>query len=516
MARSFNTAGHCRAEYDYMLRPADRLPGVAALVDAQKYFVLHAPRQSGKTTALLALAQELTASRQYVAVLVSMEVGAGFPHDPGRAEMAMLESWRWAARTQLPADLMPPPWPDAAAGSRVAAALATWATAARLPLVVFLDEVDALQDDTLVSVLRQLRDGYRNRPGGFPWSLALIGLRDIRDYRVAEGADGRLGTASPFNIKVESVTLENFSRDDVAALYRQHTDDTGQVFTPSAIDRAYELTGGQPWLVNALARQAVEVLVPDRAVTITPAVMDQAKELLIQRQDTHLDSLAERLREPRVRRILEPMLAGTALPEVPQDDIRFVIDLGLVRLDDRGGLVVANPIYREVLARVLATTPRASLPLIAPTWLTADGRIDIERLLDAFLTFWRRHGQALLGSAPYPEIAPHLVMMAFLDRVANAGGTLEREYAIGSGRMDLCMRYGADTFAFELKVWRDGRPDPLAEGLEQLDGYLSGLGLATGWLVIFDRRSDQGPIEERTTATEAVTPAGRRVTVVRG
>ena len=100
--------------------------------------------------------------------------------------------------------------------------------------------------------------------------------------------------------------------------------------------------------------------------------------------------------------------------------------------------------------------------------------------------------------------------------MANAGGTLEREYAIGRGRMDLCLRYGPDTLAIELKVWRDGERDPLHEGLAQLDGYLSGLGLDTGWLVIFDRRSGLPPIGERTECVAAITPGGRAVTVIRG
>jgi hypothetical protein len=87
--------------------------------------------------------------------------------------------------------------------------------------------------------------------------------------------------------------------------------------------------------------------------------------------------------------------------------------------------------------------------------------------------------------------------MAFLHRVVNGGGTLDREYAIGSDRMDICLRYGKVTLGMELKVWRDKRPDPLVKGLEQLDSYLARLGLATGWLVIFDQRSNQPAIEER-------------------
>ena len=124
-------------------------------------------------------------------------------------------------------------------------------------------------------------------------------MRDVRDYKVASGGSERLNTSSPFNIKTDSLTLESFSPEDVAALYRQHTDETGQIFTDAAVEHAFYLTQGQPWLVNALARQVVETVAPDPATAVTPAHFDAAKEILIQRQDTHLDSLAERLREPR-------------------------------------------------------------------------------------------------------------------------------------------------------------------------------------------------------------------------
>jgi hypothetical protein len=179
--------------------------------------------------------------------------------------------------------------------------------------------------------------------------------------------------------------------------------------------------------------------------------------------------------------------------------------------------VIANPIYREVVPRVLANAPQDSLPYIAPTWLTPDGKMATDKLLEAFLAFWRQHGEPLLKSAPYHEIAPHLVMMAFLHRVVNAGGTIEREYAIGTRRMDLCVRYGKVTLAMELKTWRDTdkKADPLYEGLKQLDSYLAGLGLETGWLVIFDQRSDLPDIGERLTTEPATTPAGRGVIVVR-
>ena len=515
MARWFNTTGPCDTEIHYTVTSSNRLPNLERFIAQRNYFVLHAPRQVGKTTAMLALAKQLTDSGQYAALVVSAELGAPFSHDPGAMELALLNSWRGNANMYLPEDCQPPPWPESSAGQRIEAALNAWSQSIPRPLVLFIDEIDTLQDAALISVLRQLRNGFRSRPHGFPQSVALIGLRDVRDYKVASGGSNRLTTSSPFNIKAESITMRNFTAAEVAELYQQHTDETGQVFSTAATGLVFELTDGQPWLVNALARQLVEVLAPDSAITITPDLVQQAKEILIKRQDTHLDSLAERLQEQRIKTIIEPMLAGLPLPVTSNDDRQYLVDLGLLKRSQAGGLVVTNPIYREVLVRFLVQGSQDSLPMISPTWLTAEGKLNIKALLDAFLVFWRQHGEPLLNSAAYHEIAPHLVLMAFLHRVVNGGGMLEREYAIGSDRMDLCLRYGDVTLGIELKVWRDKKADPLEQGLEQLERYLARLGQDNGWLVIFDRRAQALPIEDRL-ATETIQSNGKRsITVIR-
>ena len=515
MTKWFNTAGPCKPDIHYTLTTNERLPQLKRLIDQQNYFVIHAPRQTGKTTAMLTLAQELTASGKYTAVLLSLEVGAVFPHEPGTAQRAILDEWKQSVKFHLPANLQPTTWPEVGTGS-LGTFLSTWATDSPLPLVVFLDEIDALSDETLISVLRQLRSGYPRRPQGFPQCVALIGMRDVRDYKVASGGSDRLNTSSPFNIKVRSLTLNNFTLEDVKSLYEQHTQATGQIFTPEAINHAYDLTQGQPWLVNALAKEVTEYLAEDVNIPITVDLINQAKDILIQRQDTHLDSLAERLREDRVKAIIQPMLAGEELGNVPDDDLRYVLDLGLCKRDRGGGIEIANPIYKEVFPKTLANVTIASLTSVQPTWLTPTGKLDAVALLNSFLDFWRQHGEPLFKSTPYPEIAPHLVLMAFLHRVVNGGGSLEREYAIGSGRMDICLRYGDVVLGMELKVWKQGKPDPLPKGLVQLDKYLSGLNLDTGWLVIFDRRPDLPPISDRTTTEITLSPQGRNITVIRG
>jgi hypothetical protein len=203
-------------------------------------------------------------------------------------------------------------------------------------------------------VLGQLRDGFQYRPEGFPASVVLCGLRDIRDYKAASGGDpSRLGTSSPFNISVESLWIGDFTAADVAELYGQHTAETGQAFTPAALEQAFILTQGQPWLVNALAREVIEKMRVQPPVRITAAHIDQAAEQLIMARATHLDSLAAKLAEPRVQRIIAPLIAGEALTNVDQtynDDVSYVRDLGLIA--PRSPVAIANPIYREVIVRV--------------------------------------------------------------------------------------------------------------------------------------------------------------------
>jgi hypothetical protein len=523
--KKFNTAGPCDPERHYMLPPEARLPEVRGLIDDGSYFVVHAPRQTGKTTTLRAFAASLSAEGRVAALCFSCETGAAAGDDYAAAQRAVLGDIRDAARAALPPALWPPdPWPAEAPERLLSTALDAWARQCPRPLVLLFDEIDALRGAGLATVLQQLRAGFARRPAAFPAAVVLCGLRDVRDYKAASGGDpSRLGTSSPFNIKVKSLRLGDFGEADVRALYDQHTSATGQPFTDEALAQAFALTQGQPWLVNALVREVVEEIGVPPPTPITAEHIDEAKERLILARQTHLDSLVARLQEPRVRRIIEPLLAGTAHGgDTYDDDSQYVRDLGLITL--KRPPRIANPIYREVIVRVLATAAEDAVDAEPRAFVQANGRLDLPRLLEGFAAFWREHGEVLAAGMSYHEVAPQLVLMAYLQRVVNGGGYVDREYGVGRGRIDLLVRWpyrGADggrewqRAALELKVWAPGRPDPLARGLAQLDEYLARLGLDAGVLVVFDRRAEAAPIEERTRFEAARTDAGRAVTVLR-
>ncbi|WP_239311426.1 ATP-binding protein [Frankia sp. Cj3] len=499
MTRWFNTAGPCDPALHYMIPASARLPDVPGLVARHGYFVVHAPRQTGKTTTLRTLAQELTATGRYAAVLTSCEPGRPWAEDVAAAERAILRTLGDKTADALPAELRPPAWPEAPAGAVLSSGLTAWSRVCPRPVVLFLDEIDALEGRTLISVLSQLRSGATERPANFPMSVAICGLRDLRDChprnrfaipRVPGTASGgnanRLGGPSPFNIIVKSLRLGNFTPHEIGELYGQHTADTGQPFTDRAVERAFELTDGQPWLVNALANEIIVEMAVTPPTPITAAHVEKAAERLIQARATHLDSLVDKLNDPRVRAIIEPLITGTPPTQRPKnDDIQYVRDLGLLAQD--APVRPANPIYNEVIVRALTDgvleyatdvpQPRA--------YVLPDGRMDFTRLLTEFAAFWTANGDILVSQQIYHEAAPHLVLQAYLQRVVNGGGTVLREYGVGRGRLDLLVTWpyrgpeGAGAVqrqALELKVRAEGDADPLGSALVQLDGYLDRLG----------------------------------------
>lgn len=310
MPRHFNTTGPCDEARHYMLPAEARLPDLVPWVERQLYFVVHAARQTGKTTAMRAFAKRLR-ERGYVAVWATLEESQGRT-GIADAEPTWLGALWSAAEDSLPPELCPPPRESVAneqVGQRLRMYLRAWAAKVSAPLVLLLDEADIVSGPALVSLLRQLRAGFMDRGlGQFPVSVGLIGMRDLRDY-LTQAKDGSpVNPGSPFNIKPGSLTLRNFTREEVATLYAQHTADTGQAFTPEAVERAHWWTSGQPFLVNALAAICVDELVPDRSQAISAAEIDAAKEALVLARTTHLDALGQRLKEPRVAAVLEERL----------------------------------------------------------------------------------------------------------------------------------------------------------------------------------------------------------------
>jgi hypothetical protein len=501
-----------------MIEAASRLHGVERLIDTKQYFVIHAARQSGKTTYLKDLARRLNASGEYYALYCSLEIAQGI-NDPKDGIPSIVKKIKYAVdMSEIPSKNGFAESADYADYANVLnKELSIFCRQLDKPLVILFDEADCLSEGTLITFLRQLRDGYVNRAEiPFVHSLALVGMRNIRDFkaRVRPERD-TLGSASPFNIVTESLTLKNFTQDEICALYRQHTDETGQFFDEGAVELVHEQTQGQPWLVNAIAREVVEKqLGGDYARAVTAAMVEKAIQTIILRRDTHIDSLLERLKEERVRRVIEPIIMGEDYIDQLSDDYQYVRDLGLIREYDDKQLEPASPIYAEVIARTLTYNMQNVLTRNDNTYqlprYMKDGRIDMDCLMRDFQQFWRENSDIWLQRFDYKEAAPHLILMAFLQRVINGGGQILREMAAGRGRLDLCVVYGGWKYPIEIKLRRGEKTR--VQGVEQTLRYMDVYGAAEGWLAIFDR--SEGKSWDEKIFMEKETLGDKTVTVV--
>ncbi len=538
MSRFFNTTGPVVKGDHYRIEPLERadLAGLLALVREKRYFALHAPRQTGKTSALLALQERLDADG-YRCVYANVEVAQTAREDVLRAMRAVLAQVALDARLKLRDGFLDEIWPDLLERSGpdqvLVEVLTRWAESDARPLVLLLDEIDALVGDSLLAVLRQLRAGYPQRPRGFPQSVVLCGVRDVRDYRIRSSSSREMiAGGSAFNIKARSLRLGDFSRSEVVALLGQHTAETGQTFTTEAVDLLWRQTLGQPWLVNALAYEAcfeTEAL-RDRSRPVEAETIRASQERIILRRETHLDQLADKLKEERVRRVVEPLLSGGETRTFSDRDVEYARDLGL--LAQGNPYRIANPIYAEVVPRELTWVVQGEFEQDAAWYVESNGGLNVRGLLAAFQDFFREHSEHWSKRFLYQEAWPQLLLQAFLQRVVNGGGRVEREYGLGRGRTDLLLvwpRGGAaaregdaglaggasptvDRIVIECKVLHGGLEATIAQGLQQTAAYMDRCAASEGHLVIIDRVEGKR-WREKVFRREMKAPDGARIDV---
>src|SRR6056297_113767 len=566
MEKFFNTAGPIIREDNYCIDPLKRInkDEIMALIDNWRYFILHAPRQTGKTSSLLALQDYINREGRYICLYVNIETAQTARSNVAKGMKAIISSLDFANSITLGDDFFNQFLLDGVdkygENDVLKRILSLWSINNKQKMILLIDEIDALVGDTLISVLRQLRSGYAERPVSFPQSIILCGVRDVRDYRIFSDKDQQIITGgSAFNVKAKSLTVGDFTKEEIKTLYEEHTKETGQEFEEPIFELAWDYTRGQPWLVNALANEVCfeNKIGRDRSKPITAQMFEAAKAELIIRRDTHIDQLADKLKEDRVRRVIEPILEGSnEIDDVSEDDIQYCEDLGLIKRE--GSLEIANEIYREVIPRSLSYATQRTI-YQQPQWYVDDeGRLDMMKLLTNFQQFFREHSESWLTRFKYEEAGPQLLLRAFLQRIINGGGLIDRElgqknmslgvlksktppvgiieidYGLGRKRTDLYIRWPIikDRFAIKDKAYPfplTYNPDDLQrivielklkhnysletvmeEGLKQTAAYVNKTGAKEAYLIIFDQ---ENPNWEEKVFTEKKEYNGLAITV---
>jgi len=490
MKKFFNIAGPCRAELHYMIDPLQRLEGVQTLIEGQHYFALHAPRQTGKTTYIYSLMQQLNKQGRYTALTVNIQTAADARDS--REAMRMVAA---AIYRQATAYLLEPEWPARVTENdtkfdNLPDYLSDWARHNRRPIVLFIDEVDALHEEFLLVLLRQLRAGFEMRPRGYPQSIVLVGLRDVQEYkfRCSDHPANFNNTGSPFNVKSVSLLLPEFSFTELELLLSQHTHDTAQIFSNEVKQCIFQLTQGQPWLVNALVNHILtKKLNNDAKQMISVQHAMQAKNELLQHRNVHLHDLVSRLHEAPIKLVVESIINGEA-PDFTQldDALAYARSLGLVARHPP--IQFSNPIYLELTLRALSAAFQESLAddlvNVSKYYDKTQKQLNIDEMLTAFQRFYRRYAETWLSRYDFKEAGRQLMFFAFLFRIVENNAEINWDMSVGSTRCNLCIDYGEQKIAITLKLRQDNFARD--EGLEQAARYADTQGLKNSFLILFD------------------------------
>lgn len=502
----FNTTGPVIEGEHYCLSPLSRIDWeeIQYLIDTKRYFVFHAPRQTGKTSTLKAMVAALEASGKYAPLYLNVEPAQPSGSDVNDAMRIICRNIAQQAKAEgsssapLLESLVQKHLGENVPGAAFSGILTDWAMQSDKPCVLIIDEVDSLVGNTLISLLRQVRAGYTQRPNAFPQSIVLCGVRDVKDYRIHTSGEVITG-GSAFNIKAESLRIGNFTEQELELLFAQHTKATGQPFDPAIFKPLWCDTKGQPWLVNALGDEMVrkEKRNRDRSKTITLEDYRAARERVIHSRATHLDQLSDKLKEPRVKAVLLPILEGdesTYKTACSLDDLQYVEDLGLIDLKPQ--LSISNDIYKEVIPRELSYPVQVKISHQQAWYVDDDNRLNMSKLLTAFQQFFRENSGMWLGQFCYQEVAPQLLAQAFFQRVVDGGGRITREYALGRKRIDLLVEWPiseqgfvgpVQRFAIELKVLKGEWESCVTAAVKQVLAYGDICNADECHVLLFDR-----------------------------
>ena len=311
-----------------------------------------------------------------------------------------------------------------------------------------------------------------------------------------------LPAGSAFNIKAESFNIGNFTRAEVYDLFIQHTQATGQEFAEDIFPELWEDTKGQPWLVNALAYEMTwkDKNARNRKIKVELKQYQAARERLILSRATHLDQLTDKLQDPRVHEVIAAILSGEVNPErlseqISPDDQRYVEDLGLITTFPQ--ISVSNRIYSEIIPRELTWVAQTRIVQDLSWYQSADQRLDMRKLLSEFQQFFRENSEIWIERFQYKEAGPQLLLQAFLQRVLNGGGRLNREYGLGRKRTDLLIQWPLDKekgffgpvqrIVIELKILKGKLDTLLAAALDQTADYADKNKADEAHIIIFNR-----------------------------
>ena len=509
--KTFETRGPVDVKRNYVVKRTTELADFVDRVKQGRYIVIFAPRQTGKTTffrwALDALAAE---GITYFPIQLNFEayknlnasVFYGELYQDIREQIGKIfQKWGHVPSEALHQYLQGAQVTDHLSMLRFFTELENLLKPQRL--VMIIDEFDGIPQTVVSDFLHSLRRIYLSDVDSrCPFSLGIVGVKSITQLNYDR-------SISPFNIQDE-FALPNFTLEQVGELLAEYTDAVGQSFTTEVIEALHKQTAGQPFLVNRFAQILTEELNIPKTECIDMTHFSEAHTRMLRERNVNIQHLITNIRKnPR----FETLLMGIVSRDRGVDfnlDNEFISDLatyGILAEDADGMCEVVNPIYQYRIMKAFQPLINGLeceyFPEDAETdfldYLTSDGQIRLEPLLNNFQNFIARVGYRILQVPETPkEFVGQYLLFAYLEQfVRLVRGRMYLEVQTGRGRMDLLILQNSQKYIVETKIWEGERS--YTAGKKQLAAYMQLERAAEGYYVVFDHRKNPAPRTETET-----------------
>jgi hypothetical protein len=525
MAKKFNITGNCIEKRHYMADTTAKMQSILGLIENGEYFTINRPRQYGKTTTLMALAQVYATSEEYFIFSIGF---SGVGDDVFVNEQSFVQMFieRLAAMTEYA-------HPDLAKWLYVESKLIQ--SLSGLPLfikkliakigkkiILLIDEVDKSSNNQLfLSFLGLLRDKYLNRdiPGEETFhSVILAGVNDIKTIKARLRPNENKSFNSPWNIATDFKVKMNLLPHEIVPMLEEYRRDKGVKMDAKVIaERLFYYTEGYPFLVSKLCKMLDEDELKgvDTKHWLEKDI-ELAAKLLVKESNANFDSLVKNLEDnPTLYELTQIVLYNEAPVPFNSHNMEVILGIayGVFAMD--GGesekLQIHNRIYREVISNymsfkmLIALGPNPKGATFQGRYVFGDNELDIAKILVAFQGFLGEEYSA--KDDKFLERQGRLIFMAFIKPILNGGGFAFKEPQISEEkRLDLLVTFFQNRYILELKVWYGDVAHQ--KGLFQLADNLEKQKLDTGFLLIFDRT------RKNTDRQEWITVQGKQIFAV--
>ncbi len=508
--RWFETRGPVYPEDNYVVARAEKLADFVDRLEKGRYIVLFAPRQTGKTTFFRNGLDALESKwNGYFPIQLNFEIyvdiDASIFYSSLCNEICKKIKDVYQKREQnlseeLNQFLVSAQITDSVSMLEFFETLGSLLEKQRF--VMIIDEFDAIPPSALRGFLHSLRQIYLSGKERCPYGVGIVGVKNIPQLNYDR-------SISPFNIQDE-FKLPNFTLEQVQELLSQYTDEVGQPFAPEVIASIHKQTAGQPVLVNRFAQILTEELDIQKSEPITMEHFSKAHVKFLRERNTNIDHLITNIRRDRRFEALLMKIASY------DDSVEFSLyneliselaTYGVVAEGADGRCEIVNPIYHYCIMQAFKPAVNGLEQDYLPEdtkdgfqdYLTPDGHIQMEALLDNFRDFIARVGFKILQVPETPQeyVGQHLLFAYLSQFVQIVGGTMYLEVQTGRGRLDILILHNHRKYIVETKIW--GGDTRYQSGKAQLAAYIRLEKAQEGYYVVFDHRKTPEPRVETET-----------------